>query len=146
MIYKDTYEVDGMKTIVYQASYSSSYLWMLCAAQILISLDFKKNTQRIAAGMIGKEETGYMSQVKKADWNVFGCTDLLVENDVLIVAGISEISKIPLQITFYRNSNKVTVASPFIKQFEVNGEHMLDQYMDRLEIMAHVEVKKREWS
>ncbi len=144
MIFVEAMRLDTGITVTYKAAYTYSYAFVLDCVDLLVRRDFQENIQRLAIADIGEREVGYLEELKKADHNVFATKKVNEAHDVCIIAGMSKTLRLPLQITFYQNTDKVTVSTQFTKLFDEHGDHILDLYMDRLEIMAYVQNAKRE--
>ncbi len=71
------------------------------------------------------------------------CREVKEECGVLTISGLSSLMECPVQISFYNQTSLVKLFCPFKQYFETHGEHVFDNYMNSIEIMAYCKDTER---
>lgn len=122
----------------YTSTWAYGYDFMLDAAQVIIDTDFKEQLNRVATGVISGAAQIERIEEAVANGNVLRkCPNISQECGVLILSGMSSVMGVPLQFMFYNQLNHVRVFCPSKTFFEKHGEHVLDNYMNSIEIKAY---------
>ena len=146
MIFKGLTEDEnsGWMLLDYTATWPYGYDFMLDAAQAIIDSDFKDKLERVAIGKImGAGQTERLEEFLAHDNDLRACPNIVRECGVLIVAGVSNIMDATLQFMFYNQLNNVRIYCPSKEFFEKNGERVLDNYMNSIEIKAYCAATRR---
>lgn len=138
MLFQGIKNENGWVVLEYSATWNYGYDFMLDACQTVSDIDFKHNLQKVCITKnTGEQQYDCLAEVKAANGDLRACEFTAQENAVLSVAGYSEIMGCVLHICFYEHSNLVKVYSPSIQYFNMNGQHVLDNYMNSIEIKAY---------
>ncbi len=138
MLFQGIKNENGWVVLEYTATWNYGYEFMLDACQILFDTDLKNNLQKVCVTKApGMQQYNCIDEFNRAQCDLRRCEVTNQENGMLAVAGYSAIMGCPLHICFYNNSNMVKVYSPSIQYFNMNGQHVLDNYMNSVEIKAY---------
>ena len=127
----------GWKSLGYTTTWGYGWDFMLDAAQALIDVDWKTGLDKVAwSHLANTEPVDVTDKVKKAGGRLRDVKDLQDEHGCLTLAGVSSIMKVPMQIDFYNQTQVVRVYLPesYVKE---NKSHVLDNYMNSIEIKAY---------
>lgn len=139
MIFQRINKNDNWVCIDYTTTWKYSYDLALYMAQHIINEDLCEHFQFAATSEIrGGEQTECTEQLKAAELSLRNCPETAAEHGALAIAGVSRIMRCPLQFIFYCETNHMQVMSPAGDYFERHGEHILDNYLNSVEIMAHI--------
>lgn len=138
LLFKGTKEIKGWTAVEYSATWRYGYDFMLDAAQVVIDTDFQDKLQRVAVSNIVGGKDREMLDEAAAHKNILrDCPEIQEENGTLTISGISRLMECPIQLIFFNQTNVVRLLCPFKKYFEEHGEHVFDNYMNSIEIMAY---------
>ena len=144
MIFRNKKEDNGWILVEYSATWRYGYDFMLDAAQIIIDTDMGAQLQRVAVSQLGGSGSREcLENVKAADYKLRDCVSTAEECSMLIISGISKIMECPVQFMFFNQTNLVRLFCPNKAYFEEHGDHVFDNYMNSVEIEAHVKAAKR---
>lgn len=134
-------EEDGWVTVFYTGTWKSSWDFMLDAVQNIVN-DFGGNLQKVTYSDLavqGAKDTDILAEVKSHGGRLRECGSLKTERGVLSAAGISAVMECPFQLVFFNQSATVRLDSPLKKFFDEHGKHVLDNYLNSVEIKAYCE-------
>ena len=143
MIFKGLKESNGWKTAEYSATWRYGYDFMLDAAQTVIDTDFHDKLQRVAIAPMGGYDREVTAEAAACGNILRDCREVKEECGVLTISGLSSLMECPVQISFYNQTSLVKLFCPFKQYFETHGEHVFDNYMNSIEIMAYCKDTER---
>lgn len=144
MILHSVRETKGWMIMDYNSTWGYGYEFMLDAVQGIIDTDFRDQTKKLStAGAGGADEKNHIAEVREADMRLLKVPALKEECSSLVVAGISSIMELPLQIAFFNETNIVRLYCPSKAFVEEHGEHVFDNYMNSIEINGYCTGAKR---
>lgn len=138
MLFQGIKYENGWVVLDYFSTWNYGYDFMLDACQTVCDTDFKDKLQQLCiAKTIKGQQFNCIDDLKKTKGDLRACEPLKSENDLMVVVGYSDIMECLIHICFYKNTNIVKVYSPSLQYFKINGEHVLDNYMNSIEIKAY---------
>ncbi len=144
MIFKGLQENNGWMIAEYSATWRYGYDFMLDAAQTVIDTDFQDNLQRVAvASLAGANNIEKLDEVAAAGKALRNCPSFQKEQGVLAVSGVSKMMECPVQLMFFNQTDLVRLLSPGKEYFQKHGEHVFDNYMNSIEIVAYCRAAER---
>lgn len=138
MLFQGINKNESWVCIDYTTTWKYDYDQALYMAQHILNEDLCEYFQFAATAEIrGGDQTDCTEQLKAAELSLRDCPETAKENGVLAIAGVSRIMRCPLQFLFYCQTNHMQVMSPAAEYFEEHGEHILDNYLNSVEIMGY---------
>ncbi|WP_295152309.1 hypothetical protein [uncultured Ruminococcus sp.] len=135
---------DNLAVAEYSATFPYGYDFMLDLAQNVINMDLGEGLQRVAVQKIAADEFNeLLDEVKAAGNQLRNCPQVAEENGVLIIAGMSEILHVPIQIALYNQTDIIRIFTTYNDVFKDNGDNALTKYICTMEIRAYCEDAER---
>lgn len=145
MIFQGVNKNENWVSFDYTTTWKYDYDLALFMAQHIINEDLCEYFQFAGtAEERGGDQTECTEQLKAASLSLRDCAETAKWNGVLAIAGVSRILRCPLQFLFYTDTNYLQVMSPAADYFEKQGEHILDNYLNSVEIMAYCRRTERD--
>jgi hypothetical protein len=145
MLFQGINKSENWVCVNYTTTWKYDYDLALFMAQHIINEDLCEYFQYAAtAEERGGDLTECTEQLKAARLSLRDCESTAAMKGTLAVAGLSRIMSCPLQFIFYADTNHMQVMSPAAEYFEKNGDHILDNYLNSVEIMAYCRRTERD--
>ena len=133
-----------MYSLFFKMIRSKQEVFMLDLAQNVINMDLGEGLQRVAVQKIAADEFNeLLDEVKAAGNQLRNCPQVAEENGVLIIAGMSEILHVPIQIALYNQTDIIRIFTTYNDVFKDNGDNALTKYICTMEIRAYCEDAER---
>lgn len=144
MIITNILERENDIEVSYNATWRLNYNIILEFVQALIDLDFGENIYKFYGDFnLGTETMDVLEELKYVNYDVRKSSTAIIEGEQLGIAGMSKAMGIPLEIVFYNNRRTVKVIYPKNCDLIYHGPNALDNFMNSIEITAHVYDAKR---
>jgi len=145
MLFQGINKNENWVCLDYTTTWKYDYDLALFMAQHIINEDLCEYFQYAAtAEERGGDQTECTEQLKAARLALRECNETAYMKGTLAIAGVSRIMGCPLQFLFYADTNHMQVMSPAADFFDKNGEHILDNYLNSVEIMAYCRRTERD--
>lgn len=129
---------NGWVKFTYQSTWRLYYEIMLNAAEEVIELDFKDNLGRLAVFNPGSETIECLEDYKLYGRSLRRIPAMKEEHGAIIVSGYSSIMECNIQLTFYNQTNVVTLHTNKLDYVEKYSRDVFTNYVNSIEIKIYV--------